>query len=70
MGVKVSDEMFSIFIDGLQGMRRDSYRRRRLAGEWTDRRRAVDAQLAWERAYDAETERLLGVIRDNERGAA
>lgn len=59
----VADEMFTIFIEGLQGRRRDSWRRRRLAAEWTDRRRSVDAQLARERAYDAETDRLLAEMR-------
>lgn len=62
----VADEMFTMFIEGLQGRRRDSWRRRRLAAEWTDRRRSVDAQLARERAYDAETERLLAAIREGE----
>lgn len=56
--VTVADEMFTIYIEGLQQYRRDSFRRRRLAAEWTDRRRYVDAQLARERAYDAETDRL------------
>lgn len=56
--ITVADEMFTIYIEGLQQYRRDSFRRRRLASEWTDRRRYVDAQLARERGYDAETDRL------------
>lgn len=63
----VADEMFTLHIEALQSRSRNSWRRRRLAAEWSDRRRPVDAQLARERAYDAETDRLLAQIREAQR---
>ena len=60
----VADEMFTLHIESLQARSRTSWRRRKLAAEWSDKRRAVDAQLARERAYDAETDRLLAELRE------
>lgn len=64
----VADEILRLHVESLEVMRADSSRRRRLAREAPNRTRRVDAQLARERAYDAETDRLRSEIRASQGG--